>query len=401
MSRSRAFAVCTATVFLFVSLLYLGISPLQGSVYTSRSAVTVENYKEITKHNAALTSTLQLPIVFNQFPPPPQILFISNRDNLPNDIFDLYLMDLEGGNVRRLTTAGESSNRPAWSPDFKKIAFERAGQLFIYDLHTEGETQITNDPNHKIKSDLVWSHDGSKIAYQTDYYVDESTVDLCKGGIFVYDLELDQLNPLWITCLGATNTGLVWSHDDAKIYFSTRSVVGVYATTIDGGTQEILFESLQMYPTALAISRDGSKIAIVDSSFQIYVGPLDGTNPEVEFYTLRRNFSIGDIHWGMNDQYLVFDTQEYRNVNFDFYRYPSQISPDGITYARIPTFRPENVFEDEVLVGWARDGGSYLLQTYNNSDYDIYIVDLDQQTVVNLTGGLPKIKDIAVGWSHQ
>ena len=48
-----------------------------------------------------------------------QIAFVSKRDGN----FEIYVMDADGGNQRRLTNNRADDWSPSWSPDGKRIAF--------------------------------------------------------------------------------------------------------------------------------------------------------------------------------------------------------------------------------------------------------------------------------------
>ena len=73
-----------------------------------------------------------------------RILFDSNRDGN----FEIYVMDADGSNQRRLTNS-EGSEGAAWSPDRKRVAFTTsAGSIAVMDvdfanphvlIRTEGE----------------------------------------------------------------------------------------------------------------------------------------------------------------------------------------------------------------------------------------------------------------------
>ena len=48
-----------------------------------------------------------------------QIAFVSNRDGDK----EIYVMDADAGNLRKLTNNRDGDGDPVWSPDGKRIAF--------------------------------------------------------------------------------------------------------------------------------------------------------------------------------------------------------------------------------------------------------------------------------------
>ena len=93
-----------------------------------------------------------------------QILFASNRQG--TRAWDLYLMDPDGSNVRRVfkRKAKGWRDRPAWSPDGKQFAYSYTdwdrGEFGHY-LGTLGEEDAELLP---YGSGSAWSPDGSEIA---------------------------------------------------------------------------------------------------------------------------------------------------------------------------------------------------------------------------------------------
>ena len=97
-----------------------------------------------------------------------RIAFLSSRGIWGNEI---YVMDADGTNQRRLTRDGWDDRHPAWSPDGSKIAFSASGgNIFIVVMNTDGSDR------KKLPEDMLngvpmanaypaWSPDGSKIAY--------------------------------------------------------------------------------------------------------------------------------------------------------------------------------------------------------------------------------------------
>src|SRR5210317_1299829 len=75
------------------------------------------------------------------------ILFESNRDGN----WEIYLMNNDGTDQKRLTFDGGNDRRPSWHPDGKKIVFEsdRTGQfeLYVLQLADKQLIKLTNTSN--------------------------------------------------------------------------------------------------------------------------------------------------------------------------------------------------------------------------------------------------------------
>ena len=99
-----------------------------------------------------------------------QIAFVSKRDGNA----EIYVMDADGGNQRRLTNNRGDEWDPSWSPDGRKIVFssDRDGHVIngrsayeIYVMNADGGNpqNLTNNPNYDRYPS--WSPDGERIAF--------------------------------------------------------------------------------------------------------------------------------------------------------------------------------------------------------------------------------------------
>ena len=92
-----------------------------------------------------------------------QKVFHSNRDG--NN--EIYVMDADGNNLRRLTDHAMSDEHPTWSAGGQKIASvsKRDGNKEIYVMNADGNNlrRLTN--NGASDANPAWSPDSRKIAF--------------------------------------------------------------------------------------------------------------------------------------------------------------------------------------------------------------------------------------------
>jgi TolB protein len=111
-----------------------------------------------------------------------RIAFVSDRAGGPQ----IYVMDADGSNVRRLTFQGDYNTGCSWSPDGRWIAYETrvAGQFDIWLIDPDGTTNVPLVTNPRTDEGASWSPDGRKIVFSStrrgraDLYV----VDVPDGG---------------------------------------------------------------------------------------------------------------------------------------------------------------------------------------------------------------------------
>jgi TolB protein len=80
----------------------------------------------------------------------------------------IFIMNADGGDARRLTTSGNYNANPRWSPKGDKIAYTRMtnGGFNIFTIAPDGtsDTQITTEGNNENPS---WSADGRFISFSS------------------------------------------------------------------------------------------------------------------------------------------------------------------------------------------------------------------------------------------
>ncbi len=104
-----------------------------------------------------------------------QVLFVSNRDHPtpPNAqrIYNIYVVNVDGTNLRRLTATNDTQSRPTWAPDGSRIAFamQRYNNVDIYSIKADGSDLKRLTTNAAPDFDPVYRPDGSGIFWARQY----------------------------------------------------------------------------------------------------------------------------------------------------------------------------------------------------------------------------------------
>jgi Tol biopolymer transport system component len=87
-----------------------------------------------------------------------------------SSVNQIYLMDVDasgvGASPTRLTNDGEAENYPSWSPDGKRLVYQRDfNGAAIYVINEDGTAQQRLSPTPGFDVTPSWSADGTKIVY--------------------------------------------------------------------------------------------------------------------------------------------------------------------------------------------------------------------------------------------
>jgi len=197
----------------------------------------------------------------------------------------LFLMDADGSNVRRLTFSAEGGLRvtddyPHWSPDGRRIVFQRTtateervdADVWLIDAETEEESQLTDTPE-AWDSTPAFTADGSGVMFESNR----------EGSFSIYRLDLETMEVTRLTGDEGAASGGKESPDGRSILFTSDrdGDPEVYLADADGGNVRQLTDNdaRDKYPHW---SPDGKLILFEsdrDGNREIYVMNSDGSEP--------------------------------------------------------------------------------------------------------------------------
>jgi TolB protein len=133
-----------------------------------------------------------------------QIAFVSDRAGTQQ----IYIMDAEGTNPRRIINEGGDAENPSWSPDGQYIAFawKKSGNgrydIYIHNLVTGLNSQLTHDSGDNERPS--WAPDGRHIVFASTRTGRSQIFTMLANGLKVRQVTKTGTNegPAWSSFIG-------------------------------------------------------------------------------------------------------------------------------------------------------------------------------------------------------
>jgi tricorn protease-like protein len=223
-----------------------------------------------------------------------RLAFVTGQDEAGID--QIATIVLGGPAMQVLATDGVAASMPAWSPDGTMIAFEGrvAGgpsDLYVMDADGSNIRRLTNDPSPDIYPQ--WSPDGSTIAYSSGARP-EAPDPQYSPTADVWTIPSGGGTPTRLTTSSGWDGHPSYAPDGSRIAYAGRD--GIWLMDADGGHPQRVVEAGGFTPRW---SPDGTRIAFTtyDASYRPAVPLGDGgTQPNPLVVVNVADVSTGEYH---------------------------------------------------------------------------------------------------------
>ena len=221
-----------------------------------------------------------------------RIAFSSVRTDPQAKEFDIFSMNPDGGDVRRLTTNPETDRQPDWSPHGTDIAYSidkpNSPVNFEVARMTAAGTKhlrLTETPDGQASTQPSWLPDGRAILFRRSTSGRQSTI---------WQMGTRGENPLLRFAPPHPPLYQSFSPDQRRVLYAgilspDDSDRGIFSLNVDGGGLTTLYDVPGAYDSAPAWSPDGTQIAFEsdadvgganpDGDMELWVMQADGARP--------------------------------------------------------------------------------------------------------------------------
>jgi Tol biopolymer transport system component len=156
-----------------------------------------------------------------------KILFTASFHETPppsNAYIQLFVVNVDGGNLTKLNPNGVDDDGASWSPDGSRIVFaslrDGSSDIYIMDADGTNAVRLTNDANSKRRP--VWSPDGSRIAFTAYPWAGGWAAMNTQTEIYV--MEADGTNLTRLTDNSIYEGSISWSPDGSTLILNGSAV---------------------------------------------------------------------------------------------------------------------------------------------------------------------------------
>lgn len=191
-----------------------------------------------------------------------QIAYSSKRGNG----YQIFIYDLTTNTQKQLTFGEFDDIGPSWSPDGKQVVYSsklsrrNVRELFVIDVDGGNKKRLTY--NKKLNGPAVFSTDGETIFFQSNAYTNTSS----KNDILSYNLSTSKIERITHTDTGGGIDPFIYAPNNELAFFAGQGASdggGTYWIDLETGKMT-KFDIKARSPGHPTWSHDGKYVTIID-----------------------------------------------------------------------------------------------------------------------------------------
>ena len=296
---------------------------------------------------------------------------------------EVYVMDADGTNLRRLTNNPAADNSPRWSPDGKSLLFlstrKDGTQAWLLPLDGGDPTQVTKFATGV--SDVCWTSDGKHLIFASDVFPECGADNDCNkkndesmsGGPVQAHMADHLLYRHWTSWKDGKRSHIIAFDVDAKSYTDlTPGDFDAPVFSLGGG--------------GLAVSPDGKEVCFASNhdpneaettNSDLYVAPTSGGEPKN--ITPANKAYDGEPCYAPDGKYVAYKTQNTPGYEADRFRLALYERKTGEKTVLTEDF--DNWVDDFI---WAPDSKSIYFTAEVQGHTPLYNVEIKSKKIVQI-----------------
>lgn len=305
----------------------------------------------------------------------------------------IYVVPVAGGTPRQLTLAGNSNERPSWSPDSKQIAFisDRSGSPQVWLMNADGANPQQLTSLSTGAGGVLVAPDGKNLVFTSEVYPECGADDACNQK----RLEADKTSKVQARIY----TNLLYRHWNnwqkaTRSHLFTIPVEGGAPKDLTPGSRDVPPFSLGG-PDDYAISPDGSEVCYamnsdpveaVSTNLDLYVVSIAGGQPRKITVNLGADASPA---YSPDGKYLAYRSQQRAGYESDRWRLHVLERATGKL-----TYLTEGVDRWVTGFAWSPDSARIFFTTEDRGRQEIQYISVNGGAIRIAAGGHSHLDDI-------